>query len=128
MAVDVSPVHLSMFVRAHHLRTETPRTPRFSSRSRLTSSTFVLCLHPPHFRPHSLQNWGSVKTATDIDIPFWAMQWSDAGAASLAANVKASGANTILGFNEPDVALQSNMTPAFAAASKSSRDGGTSML
>lgn len=62
------------------------------------------------------QNWGSVKTPTNNDIPYYAMQWSGYDITSLAANVSASGAKTVLAFNEPDNTGQANLTAAQAAA------------
>lgn len=50
------------------------------------------------------------------------MQWNAAGAATLATAITADKATTVLGFNEPDNGGQANMTPAAAAAGKSSID------
>jgi hypothetical protein len=68
------------------------------------------------------QNWGSVKTPNNKDIPYYAMQWSDYLINTLAANVSTSGAKTVLAFNEPDNPGQANLTAAQAAARMSIRD------
>ncbi|KAG9032318.1 hypothetical protein FRB95_001571 [Tulasnella sp. JGI-2019a] len=44
------------------------------------------------------------------------MQWGSGGITGLAAAVKATGTQAVLGFNEPDNAGQANLTPAAAAA------------
>ncbi|KAG5639442.1 hypothetical protein H0H81_002313 [Sphagnurus paluster] len=48
-------------------------------------------------------------------ITYIPMQWGTNGIESFAAKAKASGAKTILGFNEPDFQSQSNIDPVRAA-------------
>ncbi|KAF7298856.1 Glycosyl hydrolase 53-domain-containing protein [Mycena indigotica] len=48
-------------------------------------------------------------------IEYIPMQWGAEGIENLAVTVKGLGAKTILGFNEPDFAEQSNMNATFAA-------------
>ncbi|KAF8073624.1 hypothetical protein FPV67DRAFT_1409792 [Lyophyllum atratum] len=48
-------------------------------------------------------------------ITYIPMQWGANGIETFAAKVKASGAKTVLTFNEPDFASQSNIDPARAA-------------
>ncbi|KAF8176998.1 hypothetical protein BJ912DRAFT_1024259 [Pholiota molesta] len=49
-------------------------------------------------------------------IPYIPMQWGAGGIENFASQVKAQGAKTILGFNEPDLAGQSNINATYAAA------------
>ncbi|KAF8644421.1 hypothetical protein AX16_008481 [Volvariella volvacea WC 439] len=48
-------------------------------------------------------------------IPFIPMQWGAGGAENFASAVRAQGARTVLGFNEPDFADQANISPTYAA-------------
>jgi len=48
-------------------------------------------------------------------LEFIPMQWGSAGADQFQSIVKGLGAKTILGFNEPDLAGQSNLSPGDAA-------------
>ncbi|KAJ6474991.1 glycosyl hydrolase catalytic core-domain-containing protein [Mycena sanguinolenta] len=57
----------------------------------------------------------------NTEFPFYAMQWNTDGIASLAANAKAANTLGILGFNEPDISSQANMTPEDAARCSSAR-------
>ncbi|KAF9485842.1 hypothetical protein BDN70DRAFT_847277 [Pholiota conissans] len=63
-------------------------------------------------------NWGSTPPdyLAKSSIPFIPMQWGAGGIENFAALVKAQGAKTMLGFNEPDLAGQSNINATYAAA------------
>ncbi|KAG6845127.1 hypothetical protein H0H87_000554 [Tephrocybe sp. NHM501043] len=62
-------------------------------------------------------NWGTSPPAylKQSAIPYIPMQWGASGIESFSSTVLASGAKTILTFNEPDFASQSNIDPAIAA-------------
>ncbi|QRW10451.1 glycoside hydrolase family 128 protein [Ceratobasidium sp. AG-Ba] len=65
-------------------------------------------------------NWGQsppdyLKTA-NTKLTYIPMQWGRDGIANFASLVKAQGAKTILTFNEPDFATQSNITATDAAS------------
>ncbi|QRV96128.1 glycoside hydrolase family 128 protein [Ceratobasidium sp. AG-Ba] len=65
-------------------------------------------------------NWGQsppdyLKTA-NTKLTYIPMQWGRDGIANFASLVKAQGARTILTFNEPDFATQSNITATEAAS------------
>ncbi|KIJ60663.1 glycoside hydrolase family 128 protein [Hydnomerulius pinastri MD-312] len=63
-------------------------------------------------------DWGTTAPSylADSGITYIPMQWGASGVENFAATVKASGAQTVLGFNEPDFASQSNIEPATAAS------------
>jgi hypothetical protein len=63
-------------------------------------------------------NWASLPPAylATSNIKYIPMQWGSGGADQFQESVQAQGADTILGFNEPDFANESNMDPAQAAA------------
>ncbi|KAF9561360.1 glycoside hydrolase [Agrocybe pediades] len=63
-------------------------------------------------------NWGSSASDTlaKSGIQFIPMQWGTSGIDNFATKVKSQGAQIILGFNEPDLASQSNIDAASAAA------------
>jgi len=48
-------------------------------------------------------------------VEYIPMQWGSGNVEGLADKVKAQGAKTLLGFNEPDFEAQSNLDPVFAA-------------
>ncbi|KAJ8462903.1 hypothetical protein ONZ45_g17771 [Pleurotus djamor] len=61
-------------------------------------------------------DWSSSPTSSAVansHIEYVPMQW---GTNNLAGLVKARGAKTVLGFNEPDFSSQSNLSPGAAAA------------
>ncbi|KAJ6475051.1 glycosyl hydrolase catalytic core-domain-containing protein [Mycena vitilis] len=62
-------------------------------------------------------NWGLIPPGdlADSGIEYIPMQWSGADIENLAVTVKGLGSKTILTFNEPDFAQQSNMNATFAA-------------
>ncbi|KAJ8514695.1 hypothetical protein ONZ45_g7804 [Pleurotus djamor] len=63
-------------------------------------------------------DWSSSPTSSAVansHIEYVPMQWGSSGIANLAGLVRASGAKTVLGFNEPDFSTQSNLSPAQAA-------------
>ncbi|KAG6910695.1 hypothetical protein DXG01_008739 [Tephrocybe rancida] len=62
-------------------------------------------------------DWGTSSPAylQQSNIPYMPMQWGAAGVEGFAAKVLSSGAKTVLAFNEPDFASQSNIDPAVAA-------------
>ncbi|KJA23184.1 glycoside hydrolase family 128 protein [Hypholoma sublateritium FD-334 SS-4] len=62
-------------------------------------------------------NWGATPPdyLSKSGIPFIPMQWGTSGIANFASIVKAQGAKTILGFNEPDLSSQSNINATYAA-------------
>ncbi|KAJ8122732.1 hypothetical protein ONZ43_g1142 [Nemania bipapillata] len=66
-------------------------------------------------------NWGDSTADLPSGITYYPMLWSPAAEHSngwneLAKTAIANGADALLGFNEPDIATQSNMSPADAAA------------
>ncbi|KAJ7738795.1 glycosyl hydrolase catalytic core-domain-containing protein [Mycena metata] len=63
-----------------------------------------------------LYNWGHTNTPKNTEFPFYATQWNAAGITTLTADARATGATTILTFNEPDISTQANMTPEVAAS------------
>ncbi|KAF7351503.1 Glycoside hydrolase family 128 protein [Mycena sanguinolenta] len=63
-----------------------------------------------------LYNWGQNNSPRNTEFPFYAMQWNADGIGSLATNAKAANAVGILGFNEPDLSSQANMSPEDAAS------------
>ncbi|KAG8986379.1 hypothetical protein FRB93_005294 [Tulasnella sp. JGI-2019a] len=64
-----------------------------------------------------IYNWGTTPASTFNQIGnYYVMQWGSGGITGLAAAVKATGTQAVLGFNEPDNAGQANLTPAAAAA------------
>ncbi|KAH0586095.1 hypothetical protein H2248_007366 [Termitomyces sp. 'cryptogamus'] len=64
-----------------------------------------------------LYNWGTSppQYLQQSSIPYIPMQWGAGGVENFAATVLASGAKTVLTFNEPDLGSQSNIEPAVAA-------------
>ncbi|KAJ7367097.1 glycosyl hydrolase catalytic core-domain-containing protein [Mycena albidolilacea] len=62
-------------------------------------------------------NWGLIPPTyiADSGIEYIPMQWGAADIEKLAVTVKGLGAKTILAFNEPDFAEQSNMNATYAA-------------
>ncbi|KAJ7796176.1 hypothetical protein B0H14DRAFT_82467 [Mycena olivaceomarginata] len=62
-------------------------------------------------------NWGLIPPTyiADSGIEYIPMQWGAADIDKLAVTVKGLGAKTILAFNEPDFAEQSNMNATYAA-------------
>ncbi|EGO21603.1 hypothetical protein SERLADRAFT_372243 [Serpula lacrymans var. lacrymans S7.9] len=63
-------------------------------------------------------DWGVTAPSylADSGITYIPMQWGASGVETFASAVTAQGAKTILGFNEPDMASQSNIEPATAAS------------
>ncbi|KAG9018567.1 hypothetical protein FRB90_011396 [Tulasnella sp. 427] len=83
----------------------------------LVTSAFDPKVFLPGGKVNWLYNWHTEKEAIYSSIPsFYAMQWDSEGIANLTANLKADGAHTLLGFNEPDNGGQANLTPAAAAS------------
>jgi len=60
-------------------------------------------------------NWSPNAPSNNPGLTFIPMQWGSADIGSLAATVKTLGAKTVLGFNEPDMSAQSNISPTDAA-------------
>ncbi|KAJ7288154.1 glycosyl hydrolase catalytic core-domain-containing protein [Mycena rebaudengoi] len=62
-------------------------------------------------------NWGLIPPnyLVESGIEYIPMQWGAEGIENLAVSVKGLGAKTILAFNEPDFAEQSNMNATYAA-------------
>ncbi|KIO31303.1 glycoside hydrolase family 128 protein [Tulasnella calospora MUT 4182] len=64
-----------------------------------------------------LYNWHMEKEAIFSSIPsFYAMQWGSGNITSACTKFKKSGSKYLLGFNEPDNAGQSNLSPETAAS------------
>ncbi|KAI1119973.1 glycosyl hydrolase catalytic core-domain-containing protein [Nemania abortiva] len=66
-------------------------------------------------------NWGDTTADLPSGITYYPMLWSPASEHSngwdgFAKTAIANGADALLGFNEPDIASQANMSPAAAAA------------
>ncbi|KAJ6447676.1 glycosyl hydrolase catalytic core-domain-containing protein [Mycena sanguinolenta] len=90
---------------------------RFSAFSDMDSSPQICSINfdPAIFEPPKvswLYNWGQKNSPRNTELPFYAPQWNTDGIASPAANAKAANTLRILGFNEPDISSQANMTPA----------------
>ncbi|KAF9464166.1 hypothetical protein BDZ94DRAFT_1191650 [Collybia nuda] len=62
-------------------------------------------------------DWGTAPPdyLAKTTIPYIPMQWGVNGIETFASKVKAQGAKTILAFNEPDFASQSNINATYAA-------------
>lgn len=63
-------------------------------------------------------NWGSTAPSylKNTDMTYIPMQWGEDNADNFMAEVQAQNAKTILGFNEPDLSSQSDITPMTAAS------------
>ncbi|KAG1790972.1 glycosyl hydrolase catalytic core-domain-containing protein [Suillus plorans] len=63
-------------------------------------------------------NWGSTAPSylKNTDMTYIPMQWGEDNADNFMAEVQAQNAKTILGFNEPDLGSQSDITPMTAAS------------
>ena len=57
-----------------------------------------------------LYNWSPTPTPNSSSIEFVPMQWNNVGIDELHSKVKNAGAGTIIGFNEPELPDQSNMS------------------
>jgi hypothetical protein len=75
---------------------------------------------PTHIFTHSgskvswLYNWSPVATP-DSSLSFIPMQWNHVNIDDLPEKISASGARTLLGFNEPELDSQSNIPASLAA-------------
>ncbi|KAI2625493.1 glycoside hydrolase family 128 protein [Xylaria nigripes] len=66
-------------------------------------------------------NWAPSSAALPAGVTYYPMLWSPApehsnGWAQFAQDAISKGADALLGFNEPDIASQANMSPQYAAA------------
>ncbi|TFK26771.1 hypothetical protein FA15DRAFT_256539 [Coprinopsis marcescibilis] len=63
-------------------------------------------------------NWANIPPAylATSNLPFIPMQWGAGAIENFVDTVRAQGADTILGYNEPDFANESNMDPEQAAS------------
>ncbi|KAF3767926.1 hypothetical protein M406DRAFT_242902, partial [Cryphonectria parasitica EP155] len=62
-----------------------------------------------------LYNWSPHATPDSQSLEFVPMQWNHVNVDSLAEHVRRAGAHTLLGFNEPELPSQSNMSAELAA-------------
>lgn len=62
-----------------------------------------------------LYNWSPNPTPNAASLSFVTMQWNHINIEHLASHVTTTGSTTVLGFNEPELPDQSNLSPEFAA-------------